>query len=88
MRYKNYEILQDKFSWQVNVYWTVKEITSDNYWKETVTYSCYPSTLENCFLKVRTYMIKELMDTVEIDSLIEWIRTLDKEFKEFISLHK
>ena len=32
-------------------------------------------------------MIKELMDTVEIDSLIEWIRTLDKEFKDFISLN-
>ena len=88
MRYKNYEILQDKYSWQINVYWTVKEITSDRFGEEYVIYSCWPSTLEKCFEKIRTYMIKELMDTVEIDSLIEWIRTLDKEFKEFIALNK
>ena len=85
MRYLNYEILQDRYSWQINIYWTVKEITSDNYWKEFVVYTCYPSTLEKCFLKIRTYMIKDAIDTNTIDTLIEAIQKLDNEFKEFIS---
>ena len=91
MRYWKFEICPDKYSWQLNIYWTVKDLTSDNYWKENIIYSCWPSTLENGLLKIRTYLIKELVDSTEIlevDKLIEWIRTLDKEFKDFIWLNK
>lgn len=82
IRYKNFEIEQDRSCWVLTEYWIIQK--GKNEWKEWIIDQIYPSTLEKTLESMKDRLVRKKQSTTELKGFIEEIKQINKEFIEDI----
>lgn len=82
IRYKNFEIEQDRSCWVLTEYGIIKK--GKNEWEEGQIDQIYPSTLERALESMKDRIVRKKQSTVELMGFIDELKQINKEFLEDI----
>jgi hypothetical protein len=78
IKFKNFLIEEDTRSFILTELWIRK--TWDNVWEEYNVSTIYPSTFENCLLRILHSIKKNKQDVIELNNYIEALKIINEEF--------